>query len=149
MASAQPWANVAVFEELPPAESLTAFLEKQRIEARIHDDRALQIYWFWSPPHLTYRVQVREKFLGLADKILTKEVPPMLAQAAQCPACGSLKVNYPQMTRKSILPMLMWHIGVIFRVLTSEARCEECQHTWSLKRDGDHKTHLPKPFLFK
>jgi hypothetical protein len=57
-------------------------------------------------------------------------------KAIHCPECGSLRISYPQMTRKFLLPTRFLHLGIIFRLIRHQAYCENCHHVWSLPKPG-------------
>ena len=88
------------------------------------------------PPHATVRVQVRGNDFKNATCFLDHEpaTSVLLQRAIRCPSCGSLRVQYPQMTRRFLLPTLFLHLGIIFRVIVHEAYCENCHWLWSLSR---------------
>jgi hypothetical protein len=128
------WVKVAVFEESNDAQVLEAFFKNKRIEARTYNDRILRLLLFLRPPRVTFRVQVRHGFFKHAMDLLETEpaVPAILQKAVHCPDCGSLRVEYPQMTRKFFLPTLLLHLGIIFRVIEHECYCENCHYIWNL-----------------
>ena len=53
-----------------------------------------------------------------------------LKKSVRCPQCHSSRVEYPQMTRKSILPVLIGHLLIALRVMPKEYYCQDCQFTW-------------------
>jgi len=56
----------------------------------------------------------------------------LLRDAIHCPECGSSRVEYPQFTRKFILPnfgALLCAIGL----MEWKFYCQECQFTWPRK----------------
>jgi hypothetical protein len=130
------WVNVAVFEESNDAQVLEEFFKNKRIEVRTYNDRILQLLLFLCPPRATFRVQVRHGFFKYAIDLLEAEpdVPAILQKAVHCPDCGSLRVEYPQMTRKFFLPTLLLHLGIIFRVIEHECYCENCHYIWNLPK---------------
>jgi hypothetical protein len=85
---------------------------------------------------------VRKNYFEDAVKLSEASPPAVLTKALHCPACGSLRVNYPQMTRRFILPTILLHLGIIFRVIEHECYCEHCHHMWNLP---GAKTSLRKP----
>src|SRR5438128_286863 len=101
--SRQPWADVAVFENLTNGQALTQQFKDQGIEARAYDDKVYRAFLFLRPPQITFRVQVRRDHVAEAAEFLKAKNPPALARAIHCPDCGSLHINYPQMTRRFIL----------------------------------------------
>jgi hypothetical protein len=144
----QPWVNVAVFEDFDTAQALDRILSRNGFEGRVYLDKLLQTFLFLCPPRATFRVQVhRDDFKGAVQFMDTQpEVVPVLESAIHCPSCGSLRVQYPQMTRKFFLPTLLLHLGIIFRVIEHEAYCDHCHHTWNLpKSNSPSLAKTPKP----
>ncbi len=88
---------------------------------------------------------MRESFYKMTLEALKQREPAILLKAIRCPDCGSLRVNYPQMTRKFLLPTLFLHLGIIFRVITHQAYCESCHCLWSLPKKGEAPELAPKP----
>ena len=128
----QGWADVAVFEKLNDGQTLAAFLQGQRLEARTYDDKLFRYFLFLRPPRVTYRVQVRKNAFRAATEFLDRSVPVVLEKALRCPSCGSLRVNYPQMTRKFLTPTVLLHFGLILRLIDHECYCEGCHYDWIL-----------------
>ncbi|MGH7953294.1 MAG: hypothetical protein ACREFE_15465 [Limisphaerales bacterium] len=145
--SMQPWVNVAVFEDFNAGQTLQTFLENKGFESRTFHDKLLQLFLFLCPPRATYRVQVRQNAFKSAIDFLAvaPDAPAILQKAIHCPACGSLRVQYPQMTRKFFLPTLLLHLGIIFRVVEHEAYCEYCHHIWNLSKEGALPARIPAP----
>ncbi|MEI9960706.1 MAG: hypothetical protein WDM76_06130 [Limisphaerales bacterium] len=139
------WVNVAMFEELNDGQVLEQFIKSKRIEARIHNDRMLQLFLFLCPPRATFRVQVRYNDFKRTIDILDSGagVSAVLQKAIRCPSCGSLRVEYPQMTRKFFLPTLLLHLGIIFRVIEHECYCENCHHIWNLPKTPSVPHRVP------
>lgn len=128
------WITVALFDNLPAANAFESFLRDQRVEARTFNDRFLQIVLFLCPPRAMCRVQVREHFYKMTVDLLKAREPAILEKAIRCPECSSLRVNYPQMTRKFLLPTIFLHLGIIFRIIHHQAYCETCHCVWSLPK---------------
>lgn len=131
----QAWHDVAVFDRLDAGKSLENFLRERGLEARTYDDKLFRYFLFLRPPHVTYHVQVRTNQFAEAAKSLEANPPAVLSMALHCPACGSLRINYPQMTRRFILPTILLHLGIIFRIVEHECYCEHCHHMWNLPAD--------------
>jgi hypothetical protein len=133
----QHWVTVAVFESASDGQMLETALKNKGWTARTHNDRLLQLILFLCPPHALFRVQVRENDLKNVTDFLDQEpAAGLLQKAGHCPACGSLRVQYPQMTRKFFLPTVLLHLGIIFRIVEHEAYCEGCHHLWNLPETG-------------
>ena len=128
----QPWAEVAVFENSTDGQFMAELLQNEGLEARTYDDKAFRYFLFLRPPQITYRVQVRRDHETEAIEFLKARNPAVLGRAIHCPDCGSLHINYPQMTRRFILPTVLLHLGIIFRIIHHEAYCETCHFTWEL-----------------
>jgi len=146
----QAWHDVAVFDNLDTGQALETFLRDNGFKARTYDDKAFRYFLFLRPPQVTYRVQVRKNYFDDAAKLLEASPPAILLRALHCPACGSLRVNYPQMTRRFVLPTILLHLGIIFRVIEHECYCEHCHHMWNLPgaKAPLRKPRDAKPFPF-
>lgn len=140
----QAWLDVAVFEGLDAGKVLEAFLKDKGLESRTYDDKLFRYFLFLRPPRVTYRVQVRERQFDGVTELLRSKAPEVLDRALHCPSCGSLRINYPQMTRKFILPTVLLHLGIIFRIIEHECYCEHCHATWLLPTQDD-PAHKPDP----
>ena len=135
----QPWANVAIFENANDGQMLEMDLKNKGFETRTYVDKLLQYFLFLCPPHATIRVEVRANDFKDVTYLLDHEpaTSPLLQRAIRCPSCGSLRVQYPQMTRRFLLPTLLLHLGIIFRFIAHQAYCESCHWLWSFpKRTG-------------
>ncbi|HEY5296975.1 MAG TPA: hypothetical protein VIK59_03540 [Verrucomicrobiae bacterium] len=149
----QPWNTIALFEKMSDAQRLEVLLKEKGLAARTYNDRLLQLFLFLCSPRATFRVQVRANDLEHATTLMKEDsaAAALLEKAIHCPACGSLRVSYPQMTRKFFLPTLLLHLGIIFRIIDHEAYCEKCHFIWSLPKDGIFpipKIHAAKTFPF-
>jgi hypothetical protein len=133
----QTWVTVAMFENAGDGQMLEAVLKGKGFDARTFNDKLLQLFLFLCPPHATFRVQVRDNDFNNATDFLDREpaTSAFLEKAIRCPSCGSLHVQYPQMTRKFFLPTVLLHLGIIFRVIEHEAYCESCHFLWNLQKD--------------
>ena len=134
LARRQSWVTVAVFEDLNAGKALETFLTDNGLAARTYDDKLFRNFLFLRPPRVTFRVQVRQKDVHDVEHFLDAGALAALQKAIRCPSCGSLSVSYPQMTRKFILPTIMLHLGIIFRLLDHECYCEHCHYIWNLPR---------------
>jgi hypothetical protein len=143
----QPWVDVALFDQLDAGQSMITFLRNRGIAARAYDDKLFRYFLFLRPPRITYRVQVRKDQADEAKGLLTENPPAVLDRALHCPACGSLRVNYPQMTRRFVLPTVLLHLGIIFRVIEHQCYCEHCHEMWTLAggQSGVQPAHAARP----
>lgn len=128
----QSWTDVAVFEDVNAGQAVETFLKDKGLPARTYDDKWFRYFLFLRPPRVTFRVQVRQNDVNRAGDFLAAGAAAELLKAIRCPSCGSRSVAYPQMTRKFILPTIVLHLGIIFRVIDHECYCEHCHFTWNL-----------------
>lgn len=130
------WANLAAFEKKADAEKLCSYLELKGLEAKIYDERRLQNWWFLSLPKVGVRVQVPSRDIYKVIDQVNEDpvVKPMLNSAVHCPSCNSLKVEYPQMTRRFLMPTLIAHFLVMMRIMKHYYYCEDCHFTWTRNR---------------
>ena len=132
----QGWLDVAIFESAVNGKTLEAFFRENGFEARTYDDKLFRYFLFLRPPRVTWRVQVRKDHFLDAGRLLETKPPAVLDQALHCPSCGSLRVNYPQMTRKFVLPTVLLHLGIISRIIEHQCYCEHCHEMWNLPSPG-------------
>jgi hypothetical protein len=127
------WVKMGVFNGRRPAQALQDHLKKEGFDSRLHDERALQRFWFLARQKAGVSVEVREEDWPDARKSLdrTEEGRRLLDLALRCPACLSLRVEYPQMTRKNMLPTLVGHVLVALRIMDHECYCEDCHNSWA------------------
>ena len=128
------WANVATFNEMSPAEALKRRLEGAGVPARIHDEQNLQ-KWFLTEPLASVRLQVERHHYTRTRELLAEwhAADGVLRDAVLCPECGSAEIEYPQFTRKNILPS----IGVFLSTLgfmEKQFYCQDCHYTWPVKQ---------------
>ena len=143
------WRTVAIFEHGQDAKIVEILLKDKHFETRLYDDKWLRLFLFLRPPQKTYRVQVPQNQIADADNSLEREGADATHSAIHCPACNRLCVSYPQMTRKFILPTVVLHLGIIFRLIDHECYCESCHYTWNLPGHKIHSVSKPvKQFPF-
>ena len=148
MGNHQTWVTVAIFEDLNVGKAVEKFLTDKRIGSRTYDDKLFRYFLFLRPPRVTYRVQVRKNSVRDVDEFWTSGGPTALERAIRCPSCGSFSVSYPQMTRKFILPTVLLHLGIIFRMLEHECYCEHCHFNWNFPRENVRTPRNAAPFPF-
>src|SRR5579863_9594068 len=144
MNTKRSWASLAVFEQEGDARKLEKFLQDRKFDARTYDDKVMRILLFLRPPQKTHRVQVRVNDLKTVSYLIAHdaEAEKLLRDSLHCPSCGSLHVQFPQMTRRFILPTIMLHAGILLRIIDHEAYCEHCHFIWHL---SEHPVPEPQP----
>jgi hypothetical protein len=141
---------VAVFDNFDTGKSLETFFAGHGLEARTYDDKLFRYFLFLRPPKVTYHVQVKKERFEDANRLMAAVASAILTKAIHCPSCNSLRINYPQMTRRFVLPTILLHLGIIFRVIEHQCYCEHCHHMWTLLGEASalHKARDAKPFPF-
>ncbi len=131
-ASKRKWMNLAVFENPNDAGTLDTFLQFHRVRTRTVGDPFSRSVLFWHPPQTMTRLQVRAKDLTRAMDFLNAGsfTRYTLQRALRCPACGSFKVHYPHLRQSNIISTLWFNIGIILRLTSHEACCNDCHHLW-------------------
>jgi hypothetical protein len=109
-------------------------LDAAGIPAGVHNERKLQRFWFLAKkPYASVQLQVAKEQMQSAQETLREwqTSDGALHDAIRCPSCGSLRVEYPQMTRKFVLPTLVAHVLHFLGLLDHKFYCDDCQLTWS------------------
>jgi hypothetical protein len=63
-----------------------------------------------------------------------------LRDVIRCPECHSLRVDYPQFTRKSMIPNLALGLASSVGMVEKEFYCEDCHYTWP--KEGGRPHHV-------
>ena len=124
---------MATFNDRDHAQPVARRLAESGFHPRIHDETN------WQIAHMAERlasvkVEVEEQEHEAAKQKL-KELDAtehLLDQAVCCPECGSSDVEYPQVTRKFILPSLH---TLLFKLHLDEKMfyCQTCHATWPVR----------------
>ena len=144
MSNKRSWVNVAVFEQESDARKFEKYLQEKKFEARTDDEKLMRLFLFLRPPQKTYRVQVRESDSKTVSYLVKHEpdAEKHLKNCLHCPSCGALCVQYPQMTRRFVLPTVLLHASILLRIIDHEAYCQSCHFIWHLT---GHPVHEPEP----
>ena len=132
---------VVTFNSRPPAESLRQRLIENGIDAKINTAPKLEVLWFISRNRFGFRIEVPGEQLERALKLLRvwDAADAALRDAIHCPECHSLRVIYPQYTRRSFIPNLV--VGTLAALgHDQEYYCEDCHYTWP--KEGTHHPRL-------
>jgi len=139
------WITVASFNEPAPADGLTQLLRRDGVDARVQDERKLQKNWFLvertrAGVHVLVPELAYDRALHLLETNTAAET--CLRQAVHCPSCGSARVQFPQMTRKNLLPTLVAQALVLTGIMKQEYFCETCHYTWRPGKERAAKKDL-------
>lgn len=125
--------TIATFNTEASANKVRDRLNDQGIHATVDNQRTLQRVWFLAKPYSAYHLEVPDAELVRADAAIgaLQEDEHALSEAIRCPKCASLKLEYPQMTRKFVLPTLIAHGLVFLGFMQHKFYCTDCHHTWA------------------
>ncbi|MEO8427922.1 MAG: DUF2007 domain-containing protein [Verrucomicrobiota bacterium] len=124
--------TVATFNKREQAEPLRQRLEAAAIHAEIHDEHRFEWLWFVFKPLAAIRLKVHKKDFETARTLLNEldATEGVLRDSVRCPQCRSSRIEYPQFTRKGVLPNLVGGLASAVGFIDKEFYCQECQHTW-------------------
>jgi hypothetical protein len=142
LASAPPSANEStIMETLLTCKSREA---AEHLETRLKmagfartslvDESNLQRFVYLTKPIGAFKVVVADQDLEAAKRELhTWELLPDadLAEVIYCPECRCSNVEYPQSSRKPIVPTVAMDLLMVTGLLEREFYCRECHHTWA------------------
>jgi predicted Zn-ribbon and HTH transcriptional regulator len=142
---------VATFGTRSAAEPLQRRLADAGIQAEIHDELKLEKFWFASKEKSGSRLEVPADQFERAYHLLLDwdAADGALRDAVRCPECKSLRVQYPQFTRRSLIPNLV--VGTLAAIgqIEKQYYCDDCHFTWP-KQGTKHsvRRHNMAPYYF-
>jgi hypothetical protein len=142
---------LALFGDRKKAEPVQQRLVQAGFNASINDRPRLTCLWFESHDTAGVRVEVPADQFGNAEQFLLNwdAAEGALDQAIRCPECHSLRVDYPQYAKHSLLTNL--GMGLLAQVgfVEKDYYCEDCHYTWPKEgtRARRDRSHLA-PFYF-
>jgi len=106
-------------------------LSEAGIVAQIRDSLYLEKLWFISKREAGARLEVPSTdFERACELLLEWDKDGALDGAVRCPQCGSFRVEYPQFTRKSLIPNVLLGLAATIGIMEKEFYCQDCQYTW-------------------
>ena len=128
--------RVALFSTRAEAYVIRQRLAQAGIEAELHDELGVARFWFVSKSAAGVRLEVPSEQAAQATQQLLEwdAAQGALQGAIRCPECRSLRVDYPQFTRKSILPNVAMGLMAEMGLLEKECYCEDCHCMWTKRR---------------
>src|SRR5436189_2592098 len=123
---------ISLFCDSAGAEPIQRRLAQAGIAAEIHDELRLEKLWFVSKPDCGTRLEVPADQFERAEQMLVAwdAAEDALHDAIHCPECKSLRVDYPQFTRKSLLTNVAMGVAANVGLVEKEYYCEDCHFTW-------------------
>lgn len=140
--------TVATFNDREKAVAVREFLEKSGISAEVADESFYQRFWFFSKPLAFEKVYVAEEEFEKARALLqTADTENHILQdEVRCPQCGSVRIDYPQFTRKFVMTTFV-EVACFIGLLQKKFFCKSCNYTWPPKinlRPKDDILQWPK-----
>ena len=123
--------TVATFNEPSKAEPLKEKLETIGIHAEIFDESKYELSWFVTKPLAGIRLKVHKKEFETARQRIREwdRAEGVLRDAVRCPQCGDSRIEYPQFTRKFLMPNLVG-LASLLHIIDKEFYCQDCEYTW-------------------
>jgi len=142
---------VVLFTDRARAQPIRQRLIESGLNAEFNDSPTLPKLWFVSRARAGVRIEVPEEQFGSAEQLLLDwdEAEGALHDAIRCPECGSLRVEYPQFAKNSLLTNLALGLLASVGFLEKNYYCEDCHFTWPKQgiRKRRDRSHLA-PFYF-
>ena len=142
---------IALFNDRAKAEPLQKRLVESGVQAEIHDELRLEKLWFVSKPSTGVRIEVPADQFERAERLLIDwdRADAFLREAIRCPECKSLRVEYPQVTHKSMLTNLAMGLAAEVGLLEKDYYCEDCHFTWPKEGTKPRRDrHHMAPYYF-
>src|SRR6266850_978422 len=123
--------SVALFNDRAKAAQIRERLAQAGISAEIHQGR-LEKLWFVNRAEAGVHLEVPSNQFERVEQLLVDwdATEGALHDAIHCPECRSLLVEYPQVTRKSVLTNVAMGLSAMLGLVEKEYYCQECHFTW-------------------
>ena|SRR5438105_1993914 len=145
------WMPVALFSERAKAEPIRQRLAQAGFKAETHDEPRLAKLWFVSNKEGGARIEVpADQFEGAEQMLLDWDAAgKTLGEAIRCPECKSLRVEYPQYARNSMLTNLGMGLLSEIGLVEKDYFCLDCHFTWPKEgtRPRPNRPHMA-PYYF-
>jgi hypothetical protein len=142
---------VALFGNRTQAEPAQQRLVQAGFAAEIVGEVPLQKLWFVSRRSAGVTLEVAAAQFEAAERKLLDwdAVDGSLRDAIRCPQCKSLRVEYPQFTRRSLLTNLVMGLAAGIGLVEKDYYCEDCHFTWPKEGNQPRRVrrHMP-PYYF-
>lgn len=98
------------------------------------DESNIQRFVYLTKPIGAYKVVVADQDLEAAKREVHswEQMPDAdLAEVIYCPECHCSNVEYPQASRKPIVPTVAMDLLMVTGLLEREFYCRDCHHVWT------------------
>ena len=142
---------VALFPNRAKAEPIQQRLTASGVPAEVRIQRWARAFWFVPKQESGVHLEVPAEQFERAEQFLLDldASEGALREAIRCPECGSLRVEYPQFARHSILTNLALGVASEVGLVEKDYYCEDCHFTWPRQgtRPSRSRSHLA-PYYF-
>ena len=76
------------------------------------------------------------------------DVEPKTREAVHCPECGSLRIQYPQATQKSLMTNFFMGLAAEVGIVNLHYYCEDCHYTWPHDHTPPKQSPHGAPYYF-
>lgn len=123
---------IALFSQRSKAEPLQQRLRQAGLAGEIRDEPLLANLWFVSRRGCGVQVEVPAEEFERAEQLLQQweKTSELLREAIRCPECQSLRIDYPQYARNSLLTNLALGLMAEVGLLEKDYYCQDCHFTW-------------------
>jgi hypothetical protein len=140
---------IVLFNDRAKAQPIRQRLIESGFNAEFNESHALRKLWFVSGASCGVRIDVPAKQFARAEERLLDwdEAEGSLREAIRCPECHSLRVEYPQYAKHSLLTNLALGLLASIGLVEKDYYCEDCHFTWPKeglrpRRDRPHLAPL-------
>ena len=144
--------RVAFFDCSAQGQAVCQLLSQAGILAELHTESPLAFLWYISRKRAGACLEVCVKDAERARTLLLESDAKsgLLRNAVRCPECNSLRIDYPQFTKKSLLTNLLMGLAAQMGLVELNYYCEDCHCMWerASKRVKRVRQHMaPDYFL--
>ncbi len=139
------WMDVALFTRHAKAEPVLQLLIRAGFTPKIEEKSWLQALWFVPKRSAGFRLAVPADQFERTEKLLLDQDTDggVLREAVRCPECKSLRVEFPQFARHSLMTNFLLGLAAELRLVERNFYCENCHYTWPpagsrARRDPSH-----------
>ena len=125
---------VATFNDLEPAQQVLQRLQQAGLPATLRDESKLERFGFMTPALAAIHIEVPTPNYLDARRVIDEldRSEDLLKQAVRCPECSASRIEFPQLTRKFVLPSLL-RFFMALKLVPRSFYCTDCHHTWPLE----------------
>jgi hypothetical protein len=126
------WMPMALFASPVAAEQIRDQLVRTSFDARIAEGSWLRRLWFVRKGEAGVTLEVPTVQFERAENLLLDwdTAQGAVRDAIRCPECKSLRVQYPQFARHSLMTNFMLGLAAALGFVEKQYYCEGCHFTW-------------------